>query len=99
MNGIIARSFATFGVGSLGAETVNPGTRPSLLERYGAWLQRRQDAARLREMDPRSAADIGAAPGADRAPAGFAVDPRPLWRLGLAPMPMDTLPSAGPRRR
>lgn len=63
-----------------------------LLARYGAWISRRDDAARLAEMDPRLARDMGALPGPDRRPRGFAADPRPLWGIGLTPRPMD-----GPR--
>ena len=65
--------------------------RIDLLTLYGAWIDRMEDARRLREMDPRQARDIGCAPGEDRGPEGFAADPRPLWGLGLTPMP-------GPRK-
>jgi hypothetical protein len=49
------------------------------------WADRR----RLREIDPHFARDIGVAPGWDRAPEGFVVDPRPLWGIGLTPQPME----------
>jgi uncharacterized protein YjiS (DUF1127 family) len=79
------------------ASAVSAGWRPptlrsallGLLARYGAWMRRRDDAARLAEMDPRLARDIGAAPGGERRPEGFAADPRPLWGIGLTPQPMD----------
>lgn len=61
--------------------------RIDLLALYGAWINRMEDARRLREMDPRQARDIGCAPGGDHGPEGFAADPRPLWGLGLTPMP------------
>ncbi|MCU0946171.1 MAG: hypothetical protein MUF65_12490 [Rubritepida sp.] len=61
----------------------------ALLKRYGAWLRRINDARALREMDAARARDIGATPGWDQAPAGFAADPRPLWGIGLTPQPMD----------
>ena len=38
-------------------------------------------------MEPRQARDIGCAAGTERAPEAFAADPRPLWGLGLTPMP------------
>jgi hypothetical protein len=86
-------------------ELAGQGTtrRPSLLDRYGAWLRRREDAARLREMDGRAARDMGviAFRASHDAPQGFAVDPRPLWGVGLTPQPMDVSPpwAAGRRGR
>ena len=62
-----------------------PGLVAALLGRYGAFLQRLEDAQRLREMDPRTARDIGAPAGIDACPAGQIVDPRPLWRIGQTP--------------
>ncbi|MBD0274982.1 MAG: hypothetical protein ICV73_24035, partial [Acetobacteraceae bacterium] len=60
-----------------------------LLARCADWLRCRSDAARLREMDPHLARDIGLVPDCgDRGPDGFAVDPRPLWGIGLTPQPV-----------
>jgi hypothetical protein len=59
-----------------------------LLARHGEWVRRLDDAARLAELEPRLARDIGAAPCADRRPEGFGVYPRPLWGVGLAPQPV-----------
>jgi hypothetical protein len=70
-----------------------------LLVRCGDWLRRRCDAARLRGMEPRLARDIGVAPGCDRGPEGFAVDPRPLWGIGLTPQPTEVPPAWFRRRR
>lgn len=70
----------------------------TLLARCGAWLRRVNHAAALPEMDPRMARDIGASLQADRGPEGFAIDPRPLWGIGLTPAPMDTLPPWSRRR-
>ncbi|AWV21549.1 hypothetical protein RADP37_00798 [Roseomonas mucosa] len=61
--------------------------RIDLLALYGAWIGRMEDARRLSEMEPRQARDIGCAAGTERAPETFAADPRPLWGLGLTPMP------------
>jgi uncharacterized protein YjiS (DUF1127 family) len=70
-----------------------PGfTLLNLLARYGAWLCRLNDAAALREMEPHRARDIGVAPGCDRAPDNFVVDPRPLWGIGLTPQPTEAMP-------
>jgi hypothetical protein len=44
----------------------------------------------LRELEPRLARDIGVASTCDRGPANFAVDPRPLWGVGLIPQPITT---------
>jgi uncharacterized protein YjiS (DUF1127 family) len=55
-----------------------------------AWLRGIGHARALREMDAAQARDIGVAPGWDRAPEGFGVDPRPLWGIGLTPQPMDS---------
>jgi uncharacterized protein YjiS (DUF1127 family) len=71
------------------AKAPGVAARPGLLARCHAWLRLRNDMARLREMEPHLARDIGVAPGRDRAPEGFAVDPRPLWGVGLTPQPMD----------
>jgi hypothetical protein len=63
-----------------------------LLARCGDWLRRRNDAARLRDMEPHLARDIGISPRGGRAPKGFAVDPRPLWGVELTPLPTATAP-------
>src|SRR5687768_10296200 len=69
-----------------------------LLARAGAWLRRMNETAALREMAPERARDIGLAPGCrDRAPEGYAMDPRPLWGIGLTPRPMDVDPALVPR--
>jgi hypothetical protein len=96
----IARGFTDVGVGTSPSASATPRPRRSLLDRCSAWLRRRDDAARLHEMDPRMARDIGAAPGRDGCPQGFAVDPRPLWGVGLTPQPTETTPpwSSGRRR-
>ena len=60
-----------------------------LLARYGTWVRRRNDAARFAEMEPRLARDIGDVPGCASRPECFAVDPRPLWGIGLTPQPLD----------
>jgi hypothetical protein len=70
----------------------------SLLAWYGAWLSRLNDGAALREIEPRMARDIGVAAGTDRCPQGFAVDPRPLWGIGLTPRPTEELPPWTSRR-
>jgi hypothetical protein len=70
----------------------------TLLARCGAWLRCMNHAAALREIDPRMARDIGVSLPADRGPEGFAIDPRPLWGIGLTPLPMDTLPPWSRRR-
>ena len=77
-----------------------PGSaaRPGLLARCNGWLRRRNAAAQLRDMEPRLARDIGVAPACDPCPAGFAVDPRPLWGVGLTPQPMGAAPPWSPRR-
>lgn len=86
------------GVG-LAAAAAHRARRRGLLARCREWLRRRDDAARLREMDPRLARDIGVAPGGDRRPEGFAVDPRPLWGVGLTPWPVDARPPWVERHR
>jgi uncharacterized protein YjiS (DUF1127 family) len=78
-----------------------PGAAPrrGVLAQCRDWLRRRDDAARLREMEPHLARDIGAAPSCNRGPEGFALDPRPLWGIGLTPRPMnETPPWSGNRR-
>jgi uncharacterized protein YjiS (DUF1127 family) len=70
----------------------------ALFARCGDWLRQRNDAARLREMEPHLAQDIGLAPGCDGRPEGFAADPRPLWGIGLTPQPFDATPPRSPRR-
>ena len=70
------------------ATAPSPAARPGLFARCGGWLRRRDDA--------RPPARDGAAPGARHrrrpglrpCPEGFAVDPRPLWGIGLTPQPM-----------
>jgi hypothetical protein len=54
------------------------------------FLQLLADRARSREVDARTARDLGLPPcGASGAPLdAFLVDPRPLWGIGLTPMPM-----------
>jgi hypothetical protein len=64
-----------------------PRVATGLFAWYLRWLQRWEDTQRLREIDPHLAADIGAPPGADRHPAAYAADPRPLWGVGLTPRP------------
>ncbi len=96
MIGTIARGFHA---GSAGVAERRP--RRTLLDRYVAWLCRREDAARLREIEAREARDMGVGgPGAgiDRAPPGFVVDPRPLWGIGLTPQPMEAAPPRSARR-
>lgn len=83
-------------IGAIGAPR---RAQPGLLARLRAWLRRREGAARLREMDPAQARDIGVPPGPDRPPEGFAVDPRPLWGIGLVPRPMDAAPPGEPPRQ
>jgi hypothetical protein len=85
---------ATFDANGCSPESRVSQSRPTsnLLARCAAWLRRVTDAQRLSELEPRIARDIGAAECPDRYPKGFAVDPRPLWGIGLTPMPMDTLP-------
>ena len=75
-----------------------PRERPSILARYATWLRRLNDAQSLHEIEPHMARDMGVAPGADRCPEGYAVDPRPLWGIGLTPMPGDELPPWSRRR-
>jgi len=58
-----------------------------LLSVYIAWIESLRDAQALREMEPRRARDMGIPAGPDHCPAGFAVDPRPLWGVGLTPAP------------
>ena len=84
---------------SIAREKISRGTtwRPpalgsavrGLLARYGAWVRRLDDAERPAELDPRLAGDIGAAPGCERCPESFAVDPRPLWGIGLTLQPTE----------
>jgi hypothetical protein len=71
-----------------GLPTLGSAVR-GLLARYGAWVRRLDDAAKLAELEPRLARDIGAAPGGDRPLEGFVADPRPLWGIGLTPQPVD----------
>jgi uncharacterized protein YjiS (DUF1127 family) len=85
---------------------VAPSFRPGaaalgILARCASWLRRMDEAAALREMEPHRARDIGIVPGRDRAPDGFAVDPRPLWGIGLTPQPTEVIPpwSRGGRPR
>ena len=56
----------------------------------GNWLCQRNDDVRLHEMEVHLARDIGATPARGRCPEGFAVDPAPLWGVGLTPQPTDT---------
>jgi hypothetical protein len=55
-----------------------------------AFLRRLADRARLRQLDARLARDLGLPErGAAGAPfEAFLVDPRPLWGIGLTPMPV-----------
>jgi hypothetical protein len=69
----------------------------SLLERYGAWLQRLSDAATVREIEPHRARDIGLSVCTDRCPDSFTVDPRPLWGIALTPHPTEESPPWIPR--
>ncbi|HYZ34156.1 MAG TPA: hypothetical protein VE684_17935 [Crenalkalicoccus sp.] len=66
--------------------------RVGLIACFRAWLARGRQARMLRDLDPRLARDIGIVPECDRAPEGFACDPRPLWGIGLSPYPMDMTP-------
>ena|GEM_PF-7108140 len=65
--------------------------RVGLLARIRAALRRHQTRLILRSLDPHLARDIGVTPAGEPL-AGFTMDPRPLWRAGLAPMPADVLP-------
>ncbi len=68
-------------------------SRVGLLDRALAWLRQRADARILREVDPRMAIDVGIEPPRDPRPAGYVVDPRPLWGIGLTPMRVTDAPS------
>ncbi len=85
---IAARAFVIPGTGRA-AESAP--ARPGLLARIGTLVRRYRNRRMLRSLDPHLARDIGISAAADPL-AGFAVDPRPLWRAGLTPMPSDTLP-------
>jgi uncharacterized protein YjiS (DUF1127 family) len=88
--------------GSVGRTAAAPRAAPAsvLLARYSAWLRRRIDAARLRELDPHLAHDIGITPAGGGHREGFVVDPRPLWGLGLTPQPTEVSPPwSGDRHR
>ena len=76
-----------------------PAPRPGLLARCGAWLRQLSGNLQLREMEPRLARDIGAAPPSNVCPEGYAVDPRPLWGIGLTPQPMETDPPWSAKRQ
>jgi len=62
-------------------------SRSSLAAHCREWMRKSNAARSCREIEPRMARDIGVAVGRDRHPAGFAVDPRPLWGIGLVPQP------------
>ena len=70
----------------------------AILARYGAWLDRLDQADRMREIEPRLARDAGIPAGADRCPDGWVVDPRPLWGIGQTPGTGDVLPDWNSRR-
>jgi hypothetical protein len=94
-------TFPAFGGAPRTASAAGSGAaaQSRLLARCRDWLRRRRYAACLRELDPRLALDAGVAPGwADRGPEGFALDPRPLWGIGLTPRPMDARPPRAERR-
>jgi hypothetical protein len=79
----------------LEAEILEPAIgagRGLLLRRVALSMRRWADRRRLRDIDPHLARDIGVAPGWNRAPEGFVVDPRPLWGIGLTPEPVGELP-------
>ena len=59
---------------------------PALRHRALLWLRHRRTLAELQEAAPQLRRDIGLPPAADPM-AGFAVDPRPLWGIGLVPQP------------
>lgn len=87
------RSSLTLSVARQSTTTAERQNRPSLLARCGALLWRLNGARALGELDPRLARDIGVVPGCGNGcPEGFPCDPRPLWGIGLTPLPMDTVP-------
>jgi len=59
--------------------------------RLPGWFRRMRDARTLQALEPRLARDIGAIP-VRSPPAGFVVDPRPLWGIGLVPQPTNAHP-------
>lgn len=86
------------------APVARAATRPGLLARCAAWIRRMEGLQRLRDMEPHLARDIGVHPGQESCLGSFAVDPRPLWGIGLTPRPAEALPpwpdagAAVPRR-
>jgi hypothetical protein len=73
--------------------TLSAGPTRGLFNRLVSRRRGRQDARILRELDPHLALDVGAAVPLNRRPAGFLVDPRPLWGIGLVPQPIDPPPA------
>lgn len=69
--------------------------RTALAARCGDWMARLGGAGDRHEIEPRLARDMGVAARCNHRPAGFAVDPRPLWGIGLTPQPA-ALPSRDP---
>jgi len=97
-----------FGTQATTSQTVPPGSSgahapvpliTSLRRPFGLFLdhaferlRRVNDARALQALEPRLARDIGADPSGNPAPEGFAVDPRPLWGVGLTPQPVSEHP-------
>ncbi len=72
-------------------------SRAGLLDRGRAWLRQRATSRILKELDPHMALDVGVEPACDPRPAGYVVDPRPLWGIGLIPQRMTPAPPAWDR--
>jgi hypothetical protein len=51
------------------------------------------------ELEPRLARDIGVSPSGNGMPEGFAIDPRPLWGIGLTPEPIGAATQVCRRQR
>lgn len=98
MTDVITRDLPGFYGEAVPSAVVARRPRAGFLQRCIAWLRHRDDLAWLREMDPRMARDMGATPASDR-PEAFAVDPRPLWGIGLTPQPTETSPPWSRDRR
>jgi hypothetical protein len=74
-------------------EAIPAALSSGLIDRLLSHRRLRQNARILRELDPHLALDIGAAVPLNPRPANFAVDPRPLWGIGLVPQPIDPSPA------
>ena len=59
------------------------------------WLRKRADARVLQSLDASVARDIGIGVGWNPR-ASYAVDPVPLWGIGLTPQPVSTQPPNRP---